>query len=68
MGSKNLKGVVVNGTHKIGMADLDGMKMACQLTRSCRSWAWHKQLDLHGFGNSYPGATPVVLLELENSW
>jgi len=26
MGSKNLKGVVVNGTHKIGMADLDGMK------------------------------------------
>jgi len=26
MGSKNLKGVVVNGTHKIGMADLEGMK------------------------------------------
>ena len=26
MGSKNLKGVVANGTHKIGMADLKGMK------------------------------------------
>jgi len=26
MGSKNLKGVVVNGTHSIGMADLEGMK------------------------------------------
>jgi aldehyde:ferredoxin oxidoreductase len=26
MGSKNLKGVVVNGTHKIGMADQEGMK------------------------------------------
>ncbi len=26
MGSKNLKGVVCQGTHKIGMADTDGMK------------------------------------------
>ncbi|MCP4416620.1 MAG: aldehyde ferredoxin oxidoreductase, partial [Chloroflexi bacterium] len=49
MGSKNLKGVVVQGTHKIGMADVAGMKkLSLSINREVGAASKESVLRIYG--------------------